>query len=134
MATSSVGWRYRLVDLKMRSLLFGLACATLVLPAAAQQNPVDKNVRYDLQDLNFDMWCQETEKLPPERCDRRTAEDEAQFELYRTAVEKYELPYLKRKDTDQNLSRVVIHADPVPNEDPARHPSDKDIASPKPNP
>ncbi len=123
----------------MRSSIVGmtLAAAVLVcaLPAAAQQNPADKTTRYDLQDLNFDMWCQETEKLPPDRCDRRIPEDEALFETYRTSVEKYELPYLQRKATDQNLSRVVIHADPVPNEDPVRHPTDHYIASPpKPNP
>jgi len=118
----------------MRSLLFGVVCAALVLPAAAQQNPADKTTRYNTQYINFDLWCQETEKLPPDRCDRRTPEDEAQFEAYRDAVEKYELTYLKRKQTDQNLNRVVTHADPSPNENPERHPTDHDIASPRPNP
>jgi hypothetical protein len=133
-ATSRVSSRYRLVDMKMRSLLYGVLCTAVMLPAAAQQNPADKTTRYATQEINFDLWCQETEKLPPERCDRRTPEDEAQFDAYRDAVDKYELKYLKRKQTDQNLSRIVTHADPSPNEDPARHPTDKDIASPKPNP
>jgi hypothetical protein len=122
------------MDYPMRSLILAAACFFCALPAAAQQNPSDRNVRYDLQDLNFDMWCQETQKLPPDRCDKRTAADEAAFEQYRNAVEKYELQYLKRKDSDQNINRVVIHAEPVPNEDNSRHPTDKDTASQRPNP
>ena len=120
----------------MRSLILA---AVLVLSATAsavaQQNPSDRTVRYNMQDLNFDMWCQETQKLPPDRCDKRTPDDEAAFEQYRDAVEKYELQYLKRKDTDLNINRVVTHADPVPNEDNSRHPADKDTgSSPRPNP
>ena len=109
------------------TLAFAWSLTAVVASAQTGKN-------FDVKTMNFDLWCQETQKLPPDRCDRRTAEDEAQFDAYRDSVEKYELTYLKRKQTDQNLSRVVTHADPSPNEDPARHPTDKDIASPRPNP
>jgi hypothetical protein len=122
------------MDTDMRSFIFGVALAALALPASAQQNPNDISTRYNVQEINFDLWCQETERLPPDRCDKRTADDETKYEAYRDAVEKYEIPYLKRKNADQNLSRIVIHPDPVPSENPVSHPSDRQIASPKPNP
>jgi len=118
----------------MRSLFLGVALAALALPALAQQNPADQQTRYDVQNINFDLWCQQTQNLPPDRCDKRTPEDEADFEAYRAKIEKYEVPYLQRKQADQNLNQVIIHADPVPNEEPPSHPSDRQIASPKPNP
>jgi hypothetical protein len=118
----------------MRSLLIGIALAVIAVPAVAQQNPNDKQTRYAVQDINFDLWCQETAVLPPDRCDKRTTEDEASYEAYRNAVEKYEIPYLQRKAADQNLSQILIHPDPVPSENPASHPSDRQIESPKPNP
>lgn len=122
------------MGIAMRRILIGLALTTLALPVAAQQNPNDKTTRYAVQDVNFDLWCQNTEGLPPDRCDKRTAEDEAKYEAYRDLIDKYELPYLKRKNADQNLNRIVIHADPVPSENPVNRPTDHEIASPKPNP
>lgn len=118
----------------MRRLWLGLAFASLALPVAAQQNPNDKTTRFNVQGVNFDLWCQETEGLPAARCDKRTPDDEAKYEAYRNRIEKYELPYLKRKSSDQNLNQIIIHADPVPSENPASHPTDHEIASPKPNP
>jgi hypothetical protein len=122
------------MDTDMRRLLLGLVFASFALPVAAQQNPNDRTTRYDVQEVNFDLWCQETEGLPATRCDKRTPDDEAKFEAYRDRVEKYELPYLKRKNSDQDLNRIIIHADPVPSENPANRPTDHEIASPKPNP
>jgi hypothetical protein len=123
------------MDGVMRKLCLGLALVVATaLPAAAQQNPNDTGTRYNVQDINFDMWCQETEGLDPDRCDKRLPEDNAKYEAYRNAFEKYEIPYLQRKNADQNLNRVVIHADPVPNENAVNNPTDQKIASPKPNP
>jgi hypothetical protein len=122
------------MDIDMRRLLLGLVFASFAMPVAAQQNPNDRTTRYYVQEVNFDLWCQETEGLPASRCDQRTPDDEAKFEAYRDRVEKYELPYLKRKNSDQDLNRIVIHADPVPSENPANRPTDHEIASPKPNP
>ncbi|HEX2593627.1 MAG TPA: hypothetical protein VHL34_19160 [Rhizomicrobium sp.] len=118
----------------MRKILLGLALTAIVLPASAQQNPNDRTSRYAVQEMNFDLWCQQNEGLPPERCDKRLPEDNEKFEAYRALVEKYEIPYLQSKNRAQNLNRVVIHADPVPNEDAVNHPTNHEIASPRPNP
>jgi hypothetical protein len=44
----------------------------------------------DSQTMSFDLWCQEKAGLPPSRCDKRTAEDETNFEAYRDTVERRE--------------------------------------------
>jgi hypothetical protein len=82
--------------------------ALSVIPAAAQG---DKP--YPLHEMNFDMWCQEEQHLPPARCDKRLPGDDAAFQAYRNKIEQYEIPYLQRRDDEQNLNRVIIHADPV---------------------
>jgi hypothetical protein len=88
--------------------------AALCLPASGQSN------RLDVKTLNFDLWCQETEHLPPDRCDKRLPQDEATFEDYRAKVEKYEVPYLEGQQSGAQLNRTILHADPIDN------PVDKD--------
>lgn len=83
------------------------AAALLALPAQAQTN------RYDVKTMNFDLWCQEQARLDPDRCDKRLPEDEKQFEAYRAKIEKYEVPYLKRKENEQLLDQNILHNDPV---------------------
>jgi hypothetical protein len=61
------------------------------------------------------MWCQETAKIEPDRCDKRTPADEKAFEAYRDKIERYEVPYLKRKEGEQLLNQNVLHNDPVDN-------------------
>jgi hypothetical protein len=92
-----------------RALLLAasLSALALTVPAAAQ--------RYDVQTINFDMWCQETQHLPADRCDKRLPSDEADFEDYRAKVEKYEIPYLQGKETGAQLDRTILHNDPVDN-------------------
>ncbi|HTO40914.1 MAG TPA: hypothetical protein VL026_08055 [Rhizomicrobium sp.] len=118
----------RAVSLVSASLLL-LVSASLV-PATAQPlspAPADGG-RLKVQTLNFDMWCQETEKLPPERCDKRLPEDDAAFDAYRAKVEKYEVPYLKNKQRQQSLNRTILHAEPTLN--PVNNPQQP----PAPNP
>jgi hypothetical protein len=100
----------------MKWPLAGIAFIVLVASAQAQSN------RYDVKTMNFDLWCQETAKLNPDRCDKRLPGDEKQFETYRAKIEKYELPYLKRKESDQLLDQNILHNDPVGD------PIDKDYA------
>lgn len=90
-------------------LILAAAMAALALPASAQSG------RLDVENINFDMWCQETQHLPPDRCDKRLPADEAAFEDYRDKVEKYEIPYLKGKESGAQLDRVILHSDPVDN-------------------
>lgn len=87
--------------------LAALAALCLALPAHAQ------STRYDVKTMNFDLWCQEQQRLPPDRCDKRLPEDEKAFEAYRAKIEKYEIPFLQRKDKEQELDRNVLHSDPL---------------------
>jgi hypothetical protein len=93
----------------MKAFLFAGVAALFVLPAQAQ------NTRLDVKTLNFDLWCQETAKIDPDRCDKRTPQDEKAFEAYRAKIEKYEVPYLKRKENEQLLDQNVLHNDPIDN-------------------
>src|SRR4051812_22369965 len=89
-------------------LLLLAALALPVTPAQAQRNG-----NYQVQEMNFDLWCQEQAGLPAERCDKRTAQDEAAFEAYRGKVEAYEIPYLQKKNEAARLDRDILRADPV---------------------
>ena len=51
--------------------------------------------------------------LPAERCDKRTDQDEAAFEAYRSKVEAYEIPYLQQKNNAASLDRDIMRNDPV---------------------
>ena len=91
-----------------RSLIFAAALEAFCGAARAQQ-------AYDVENLNFDLWCQETQKLPADRCDKRLAGDEADFEDYRAKVEKYEIEHLQQQQTGAQLNRIILHGDPVDN-------------------
>lgn len=90
-------------------LLTGLlVAAALCAPAFAQRNG-----NYAVKEMNFDLWCQEQARLPIERCDKRTPQDEATFQAYRSKVEAYEIPYLQQKNNAARLDRDILRADPV---------------------
>jgi hypothetical protein len=105
------------------ALLAGGAALAQPLPPA----PADGG-RLNIRPLNFDLWCQETQHLPPERCDKRLPADDAAFNDYRAKVEKYEVPYLKRKENAATLNRTIIHAEPTQN------PANNSQQPPAPNP
>ena len=94
-----------------RFLYAAAIVALLAVPAQAQRG----GGNYDVKELNFDLWCQEDAGLSPERCDKRSAEDEATFEAYRAKIEQYEIPYLQQKDNNARLDRDILHNDPVDN-------------------
>jgi hypothetical protein len=91
--------------------------ATLAMTAAALAIFVARadaqSTRYDLQNMNFDMWCQEEQHLAPERCDKRLPDDNAAFEAYRAKIESYEIPYLQDRENKANLNQIILHNDPV---------------------
>lgn len=91
-----------------RTVLLAAAALALLAGRAGAQS-----TRYDLQEMNFDLWCQEERQLPPERCDKRLPADETAFEAYRSKIEKYEIPYLQRKEDNAQFNRVILHNDPV---------------------
>ena len=90
---------------------YKLAALLLLAAAPAAHGQVGKN--YDVQTLNFDLWCQEQANLPAARCDKRLPEDEKTFEAYRATIERYEVPYLEQKRSDAELSRTLLHNDPT---------------------
>ena len=77
--------------------------------AEAQQGPRP----FRLQEMNFDLWCQETQQLPPERCDQRLPADDAAFQAYENKMEAYEIDYLKRHAQDRSIDRNILHYDPI---------------------
>jgi hypothetical protein len=87
-------------------ILVGATALVLCARAEAQQS-------YPIQEMNFDMWCQEEKHLSPDRCDKRLPDDDAEFEAYRATIEKYEIPYLQKQEQDDNLNQVIIHGDPL---------------------
>ncbi|MBV9991233.1 MAG: hypothetical protein JOZ72_08050 [Alphaproteobacteria bacterium] len=98
----------------MKSFRLAFAAALFALPAVVSSSHAQTE-RYDVKTMNFDLWCQEQAGLPPDRCDKRLPDDEARFEAYRAKIEKYEVPFLERKDHEQQFDRDVMHADPLDN-------------------
>ena len=93
----------------MKKIICVLALATVatVLPALAQ------TLRYPVKSVDFDIWCTEIQHIAWQRCDKRTAEDLEKFELYRHAVERYEIPYLQQKDNTLRFDEDILRNDPV---------------------
>lgn len=113
-----------------RTILLTVALCAFATAAGAHQDGA-----LPLTNMNFDLWCQEEQNLPPERCDKRTPQDEEAFEAYRSKIESYEIPYLERKEQEQNFNRVILHDDPVdhptqPNEPQTQRPARDDQSGP----
>ena len=93
--------------------VFGIALGAAGLcPAIAQTSP---GSNYHTQTMNYDLWCQQQAGLPAERCDKRLPQDVKTFEAYRAKVERYEIPYLQRKDEEAHINRMLLHNDPIDN-------------------
>jgi hypothetical protein len=122
----------------LRTLFFGLILGGLAAPAQAQDNPLVPSdpqaqaTRYNVQEMNFDMWCQEQQHLPPDRCDKRLPEDDAAFDAYRAKIERYEIPYLKEQQRQQQLNVDILHNDPVDRRDQPSQSQNQPITDPTP--
>jgi hypothetical protein len=93
----------------MRSTLFVLATAAFMSGHAQAQ----ATGAVPLTNVNFDMWCQEQEHLPPDRCDKRLPEDDAKFQAYVAKIQGYEVPYLQDRQEKADMNRVIFHNDPI---------------------
>ena len=100
-----------LPPMKIAGILLASGFALWGFAAAAQTPPT----HYDLHNMNFDMWCQETKHYPPERCDRRLPADDQEFQAYRKAVENYEIIRQKNQRQEQEWNRTILKNDPVDN-------------------
>jgi hypothetical protein len=104
----------------VRPLVIAVAAlGFLTANAESQDNPTipsdpqGASTRYDVYNMNFDMWCQEQQHLPVARCDKRLPEDDAAFNTYRAKIERYEIPYLRERQRQQQLNIGILHNDPV---------------------
>jgi hypothetical protein len=99
----------------MNSMAFRILALALLASAAMMpvRGQTYRGGNYPVQEMNFDIWCQEEAGLPPERCDKRTDQDEAAFEAYRAKVEAYEIPYLQQKSNAARLDTDIMRNDPV---------------------
>jgi len=93
-----------------RSLLVS-ALAVLGSGAALAQ-PLSGPLNYDVKNMTFEMWCQETQRYPAERCLARSQADLTAFENYRAAIERYELQYLKQLERERQI-RDSVTRDPT---------------------
>jgi hypothetical protein len=66
---------------------------------------------FAVRNMDFDLWCQQTQRYEAERCAARRPEDLKAFEDYRSSIERYELDYLKQVQKDQDL-RARTNRDP----------------------
>jgi hypothetical protein len=98
------------MEVMAKRILAGALLAIASMPAQAQTM---RGGNYPVQEMNFDLWCQEEAELPAERCDKRTDQDEAAFEAYRSKVEAYEIPYLQQKSNAARLDADILRNDPV---------------------
>ena len=82
--------------LLLASLLLGV-CASALAQNSTTQGLTDQPPRtFDVKTLTFDLWCEETQQYPADRCAKRLPTDIKAFEDYRSAVERYELQYLNQ--------------------------------------
>jgi hypothetical protein len=93
----------------------GIVAAAFAVALLAARVSAQGVQPYALHEMNFDMWCQEQQHLPPARCDKRLPEDDAAFQAYSNKIENYEIPYLRRRENEQTINRTIIHNDPVDN-------------------
>jgi hypothetical protein len=97
----------------MRNVRNGLWLALLLSAVAARADAQSEGGPLPLAEINFDMWCQENQHLPPDRCDKRLPQDDQAYQEFVAKFEKYEIPYLERRQDDENLNRVILHGDPI---------------------
>lgn len=122
----------------LRPILIALAVSALTSAARAQDTPVPSpdpqgaNTRYDVYNMNFDMWCQEQQHLPAARCDKRLPEDDTAFNTYRSKIERYEIPYLKEQQRQQQLNVGILHNDPVDRPSQVSQPQSQPVTAPPP--
>jgi hypothetical protein len=108
----------------LATLVFGLAVLT-----AAGANAQQHSWRNQLQPMNFDLWCQEHEHLPPARCDKRLPQDDAAFQAYSNKIEGYETQQLNQDAKDRRVDQTILRSDPSAN--PAGTPPTTPIAPPQ---
>ena len=81
------------------------------LPAAPGRDLSVGTGTFGVRNMDFDLWCQQTQRYDAARCSARRPEDLKAFADYRSSIERYELDYLKQVQKDQDV-RVRTNRDP----------------------
>ena len=95
----------------MRNALACGAFGLMVLATAGADAQVN-SWRNQFQPMNFDMWCQEHKHLPPDRCDKRLPQDDAEFQAYANKIEGYETQQLNQNAKDRRVDQTILRSDP----------------------
>lgn len=103
-----------------------LVVAILTNADSAFARPLSGPSNFDVKNMSFDMWCQETQHNPTDRCEARRPEDVKAFEDYRALIERYELDHLKRVQQGDELWADI-------NRDPMQTTKNLEDASPYPS-
>ena len=97
----------------MRPTRTFLVAAFICLGASAVlAQPLSNPLNYDVKNMTFEAWCQETQRYAADRCHARRPADVAAFENYRAAIERYELQYLKQMERERQI-RDSVTRDPT---------------------
>ena len=98
----------------MRSTWLAVAAFLLAIGGSAPvpAQPLSGPLNYDVKNLTFELWCQETQRYPVQRCESRLPADVRAFEGYRAAIERFELQYLKQADRERQI-RDSVNRDPT---------------------
>jgi hypothetical protein len=82
------------------------------LPAAPGRALSFGSGTFGVQTMDFDLWCQQTQRYAAERCSARRPEDVKAFEDYRSSIERFELDHLKQVQKDEEV-RARTNRDPT---------------------
>jgi hypothetical protein len=92
-------------------LLPGLGLAQN-LPASPGRGIATGTTSFPVRTMDFDLWCQQTQRYDAMRCMARRAEDLKAFEDYRSSIERYEIDHLRQVQRDQEI-RTRTNRDPT---------------------
>jgi len=95
-----------------KKAVVAVSALLLLGSAGVSAQPLSGPLNYDVKTLTFELWCQETQRYPQERCDALHPADVAAFEAYRASIERYELQYLKQVDRERQI-RDSVNRDPM---------------------
>src|SRR5215831_1032564 len=78
------------------ALLLGASSAFAQLPGASSRDLSIGVGAFPVRTMDFDLWCQQTQRYSADRCASRRPEDVRAFEDYRSSIERYEIDHLKQ--------------------------------------
>ena len=97
--------------LRIRAIVLGAAALALA-PTIAAAQPLSAPLNFSVRNISFELWCQETQRYPEERCKARGSADLQAFLDYRSAIERYEIDHLKQIQREAQI-RQRTNRDPT---------------------